>query len=631
MSWIGELGLASVILAVVLASLQSIYYVYSRWYRCYDDTNIILSTRLIASFSLISFAALAVCFLTDQFVYGYVAENSNSQLPTPYKLAAAWGGHEGSMLFWVVTLSCWSAVISFAKGWRKSYQQDVLWIMGLLTMAFGWFTLLGSNPFEYASIYVEEGRDLNPMLQDVGLIVHPPLLYLGYIGYSTVLAFACAALLQQEYFEDWVVLAKPWAISAWIFLSSGIVLGSWWAYKELGWGGWWFWDPVENASLLPWLAGTALLHSLVATERFRLFPLWSISLSFISFSLSILGTFIVRSGILTSVHAFSVSPGKGIALLGIFSLLLLGCFLLLIIRGEKIEKANLVTLVSRGYLLFFALGVFCLAAFTVFLGTFYPMVYELLKLGNISVGAPYFNTFITPIAYISLFFIGMVPLLKWRKGALVKKHQIVVLITLSVLIGSLLFRFQVEEFNISIWLVWCLACWVAVTHCQYIWHKKLQALFMVLAHIGFAVSVVGAAMNAEYSYEISRRLEPGSVVQFSGWKLSYIDTHWYNGANYTAEQGEIEFRNTKGEYFVLMPERRHYPVRIMNMSEPSIQTFWHGDYYVTLGEKVSHTAYAVKIQYKAYIWWVWFGVFIAMTGAIIQLMFSSRSKVANDG
>lgn len=631
MSWIGELGLASVILAVVLASLQSIYYFYSRWYRCYDDTNIILPTRLIASFSLISFAALAVCFLTDQFVYGYVAENSNSQLPIPYKLAAAWGGHEGSMLFWVVTLSCWSAVISFAKGWRKSYQQDVLWIMGLLTMAFGWFTLLGSNPFEYASIYVEEGRDLNPMLQDVGLIVHPPLLYLGYIGYSTVLAFACAALLQQEYFEDWVVLAKPWVISAWIFLSSGIVLGSWWAYKELGWGGWWFWDPVENASLLPWLTGTALLHSLVATERFRLFPLWSISLSFISFSLSILGTFIVRSGILTSVHAFSVSPGKGIALLGILSLLLLGCFLLLIIRGEKVEKANLVTLVSRGYLLFFALGVFCLAAFTVFLGTFYPMVYELLKLGNISVGAPYFNTSITPIAYISLFFIGMVPLLKWRKGALVKRRQIVVLISLSVLIGSLFYRFQVEEINKSIWLVWCLACWVAVTHFQYIWQKKQQALFMVLAHIGFAVSVVGAAMNAEYSYEMSRRLEPGSVVQFSDWRMSYLDSHWYNGANYTAEQGEIEFRNTKGEHFVLMPERRHYPVRVMNMSEPAIQTFWHGDYYVTLGEKVSHTAYAVKIQYKAYIWWVWFGVFIAMTGAIIQLMFSSRSKVANDG
>ncbi|MFV0449398.1 MAG: heme lyase CcmF/NrfE family subunit [Vibrio sp.] len=630
MSWIGELGLASVIFAVVLASLQSIYYVYSRWYRHLGDTSITLSTRLIAFLSLISFSALAVCFLTDQFTFAYVAANSNSQLPTPYKLAAAWGGHQGSMLFWVVTLSSWSAMMSFAKGWRKSYQQDVLWIMGLLTMAFGWFTLLGSNPFEYASLYVEEGRDLNPMLQDIGLIVHPPLLYLGYIGYSTVLAFACAALLQQEYFDDWVVLAKPWAISAWIFLSSGIILGSWWAYKELGWGGWWFWDPVENASLLPWLTGTALLHSLVATERFRLFPQWSISLSFISFSLSILGTFIVRSGILTSVHAFSVSPGKGIALLGIFSLLLFGCFLLLIFRGEKIEKANLVTPLSRGYLLLVALGVFTLTAFIVFLGTFYPMVYELLKLGNISVGAPYFNTFIAPIASISLLFIGMVPLLKWRKGALVNRRQIAMFIVLSVFISSLLYHLQIDDFNISIWLVWCLASWVAVTHIRYVWHKKQRALFMALAHIGFTVSVVGAVMNAEYSFEMNRRLEPGSVVQFSGWKLSYLDTHWYNGANYTAEQGEMEFSNTKGQRFVLTPERRHYPVRVMNMSEPAIQTFWHGDYYVTLGEKVSHTAYAVKIQYKAYIWWVWLGVFIAMTGGAVQLMFSIGSKVAND-
>ncbi len=627
MSWIGELGLATAIFAVVLASLQTIYYTYSRWYRRGDDTNVSFVTRLIACFSLFSFIALAACFLTDQFTFAYVAENSNTQLPKPYKLAAAWGGHQGSMLFWVVTLSGWSAVISFVKGWKKTFQQDVLWIMGIFTMAFGWFTLLGSNPFEYATSYVEEGRDLNPMLQDIGLIVHPPLLYLGYIGYSTVLAFACAALLQDDYFEGWVDLAKPWAISSWVFLTSGIILGSWWAYNELGWGGWWFWDPVENASLLPWLTGTALIHSFVGTQRFKLFPLWSLSLAFVTFSLSILGTFIVRSGILTSVHAFSVSPGKGVILLAIFSAVLIVSFLLLIAKSDSIQRSEMTSLFSRSYLLFIALGLLCLTAFTVFLGTFYPMVYQLLKLGNISVGAPYFNLFIGPITCVGLLMVGAVPLIQWHKGRLVSRFSILSYIVIATLLGSLLFYWQDYRPSLVIWLVLCLACWVLLTHFKHLLINKQKALFMVLAHLGFAVSAVGAVMNSEYSYEISRRLEPGSVIELSDWKVSYKDTHWYLGSNYTAELGEIEFGREEDTRFVLKPERRHYPVRVMNMSEPAIQSFWHGDYYVTLGEKVSKTAYAVKIQYKAYIWWIWSGAFLAMLGAGVQFVFSIRSKV----
>jgi len=629
MEWIGELGLASTILAVVLASLQSVYYAYHRWYRQSDDTSIVSITRIISLLSLVSLIALAICFLTDQFAFAYIVANSNSQLPAPYKLAAVWGGHQGSMLFWIVTLSGWAAVISFAKGWQKTFHQDVLWIMGLFTMAFGWFTLFESNPFEYAAVYAEEGRDLNPMLQDIGLIVHPPLLYLGYIGYSTVLAFACSALLQKNYVEHWVELAKPWATSAWLFLTAGIILGSWWAYNELGWGGWWFWDPVENASLLPWLTGTALLHSFVGTQRFKLFPQWSLSLAFVTFSLSILGTFIVRSGILTSVHAFSVSPGKGVILLAIFTTVLIASFLLLITKSEAITRSDVVSLFSRSYLLLVALGLLCLSAFTVFLGTFYPMVYQLLKLGNISVGAPYFNLFIAPTACISLLVIGAVPLLQWRKGRRVSAYTITGLAITAGVSGSLLFYWQNDKPSWFILGVLCLACWVVVTHFKHllICKHKSGALFMVLAHLGFTITVVGAVMNSENSYEVSRRLEPGSEIQLADWNIVYRDTHWYLGANYTAELGEIEFSNQQGERFVLTPERRHYPVRVMNMSEPAIKSFWHGDYYVTLGEKVSRTAYAVKIQYKAYIWWIWSGAIIAMFGAFIHLVGSVRTRV----
>ena len=384
----------------------------------------------MASLSLI---VLAILFASDRFEFEYVATHSNIALPPFFKLAAVWGGHQGSMLFWVFTLNLWAGLISFTRHSNGRYIAHVLWIMTLFVAAFSWFTLLASNPFVYAQTLLTQGRDLNPMLQDVGLIFHPPLLYLGYIGYSTVLAFALAALMQKPYDNQWVTLCKPWAISAWAFLTLGILVGSWWAYNELGWGGWWFWDPVENASLLPWLTGTALLHSMVASRRQQQLMVWTLILALVTFSLSILGTFIVRSGVLTSVHAFAVNPGKGIALLGVLAVTLFASFALLIDRGEAIRSQKLTAIISRSYLVLLAIGLLVIATFTVFLGTFYPMVYELLQLGTISVGAPYFNTLLLPLSTLALTAMGWAPFLKWQSGLVNSWQRMVVFFVFSFL------------------------------------------------------------------------------------------------------------------------------------------------------------------------------------------------------
>ncbi|USD40399.1 heme lyase CcmF/NrfE family subunit [Vibrio sp. SCSIO 43135] len=642
----GELGLVALIAVVVLSTMASAQYVLPRWaserfvqtgkdgQSSANSKHYLLPvTRVNGLLSLLSLGLLATAFLTDQFQLQYVAEHSNSKLPVFFKFAAVWGGHQGSMLFWVMTLSGWAALYSLSRRCPSQYKADVLWVMNLLVAAFAWFTLLASNPFEFSPQFMAEGRDLNPMLQDVGLIFHPPLLYLGYIGYSMVFAFACAALMQEKVTLDWLPLCRQWALVAWVFLTGGIVLGSWWAYYELGWGGWWFWDPVENASLLPWLTGTALLHALLAAQRQKMLLNWVMILAFITFSLSILGTFIVRSGVLTSVHAFAVDPGKGISLLLILVVMLISSFGLLIFRGDKLTSEPLVSVFSRSYLVLVAIGLLLIATFTVFLGTFYPMVYELLGLGSISVGAPYFNTLITPLSLLALVGMGAGSLVKWRKGGYCRWQQVVWLGLVAIVSGLLGYLFQlkvfnlemtpasverVEQFDALVCAVWILACGVVVTH---LWAgfkandgKKL--IGVTLAHVGVAVACVGAAMNAEHSYEVNRKLAPNKTFEFVDWQVHYQETQWRIGPNYTAERASIHFEQQGSESFSLFPERRHYPVRVMNMSEPAIKIFWHGDYYVTLGEKVDSQSYAVKVQYKAAIRWVWFGALLGMLGGV---------------
>ena len=621
---VGEWGHFALIWVVVSSTLSTIYYAWQKQQKIEQPLSLSCVARLNGLLASLSLFILAVLFMQDQFQYDYVASHSNVALPIYFKVAAVWGGHQGSMLFWVFTLSLWSTLISLKKGNERRYIQDVLWVMTLFVAAFGWFTILASNPFSFSPSIVEQGRDLNPMLQDIGLIFHPPLLYLGYIGFSTVFAFALAALLNPTDSHQWIRMCLPWVLSAWFCLTVGILVGSWWAYNELGWGGWWFWDPVENASLLPWLTGTALLHAMVAARRNQQMQLWALTLALITFCLSILGTFIVRSGILTSVHAFAVDPNKGIALLLILACAMSAGFVLLIIRAESIKSRAIESLISRSYLMLLALGLLSVATLTVLLGTFYPMIYQLLGFGQVSVGAPYFNTLFFPLTILVLGAMGLAPFFKSKHGINVSWRFIIVLFTFSSVAGGLLYILQVNVISLATLAMWGMASWVVLGHLYCIVrHRKVT--FMILAHIGLAVSSVGAMMNAQHSYEMNKKMSPGTSIQVAEWQVDYLETNWYVGSNYTAQQGVLQF--SQGERtFVLVPERRHYPVRVMNMSESAIHTTWLGDYYVTLGPKVSAGAYAVKIQFKAYINWIWLGAFIAACGALLALLSGYRIK-----
>ncbi|CAV19111.1 heme lyase CcmF/NrfE family subunit [Vibrio atlanticus] len=626
---VGSLGLFSLVLVAALSSIIGVHSFYQMLNKRTQNISLIRSFSLSSAlFSLTSVALLGYAFVSDDFSILYVAEHSNTQLPSFFKLAAVWAGHEGSLLFWVLTISVWSGVIALQKHYSNEYQSRVLWVMNLLLAIFTWFTLFSSNPFEMNSILPLEGRDLNPMLQDVGLIFHPPLLYLGYVGFSVVLAFAVAALLVDPIEFDWVAHCRSWCLVAWIFLTAGIILGSWWAYYELGWGGWWFWDPVENASLLPWLTSTALLHCLGVAKGKQQLLKWSLSLAFITFCLSILGTFIVRSGVLTSVHAFAVDPAKGIALLLILMLVLVSSFSLLIIRGESFGSNPITSFASKSFLSLVAVLIFVLATAVVVFGTFYPMVFELLGLGNISVGAPYFNLLIAPLALLALGVVGLAPLLSIKPQA--TKDVIASLAVVSFVLGYICYSWQVEQVQrqVMVLMTWSLAFWVLLTHVYGLavtrsskFQRKVWV--MTFAHVGVAILAVGAAMNSYHSFERSYKLSPGAQVEFMDWTLAHEDTELYVASNFTAEKAILKLE-TGEQSFSITPERRHYQVRVMNMSEPAMKWFWHGDVYITMGEKVDATAYAFRVQYKAYARWIWLGGLFSILGAVLSL--TNRKK-----
>ncbi|MEC7306899.1 heme lyase CcmF/NrfE family subunit [Vibrio crassostreae] len=627
---VGSLGLFSLVLVAVLSSIIGVHSFYQMLNKRTQNISLIRSFSLSSALlSLTSVALLGYAFVSDDFSILYVAEHSNTQLPSFFKLAAVWAGHEGSLLFWVLTISVWSGVIALQKHYSNEYQSRVLWVMNLLLAIFAWFTLFASNPFEMNSILPLEGRDLNPMLQDVGLIFHPPLLYLGYVGFSVVLAFAVAALLVDPIEFDWVAHCRSWCLVAWIFLTAGIILGSWWAYYELGWGGWWFWDPVENASLLPWLTSTALLHSLGVAKGKQQLLKWSLSLAFITFCLSILGTFIVRSGVLTSVHAFAVDPTKGIALLLILVLVLVSSFSLLIVRGESFESSPITSFASKSFLSLVAVLIFVLATAVVVFGTFYPMVFELLGLGNISVGAPYFNLLIAPLALLALAVVGLAPLLSIKPQA--SKGVIMLIALASICLGSACYVLQVDKIQVMALMTWSLAFWVLLTHVYglAVTHSskfQRKVWVMTFAHVGVAVLAVGAAMNSYHSSERSYKLSPGAEVEFMDWTLAHRDTELYVASNFTAEKAILNLESGE-QSFPISPERRHYQVRVMNMSEPAMKWFWHGDVYITMGEKVDSTGYAFRVQYKAYARWIWFGGLLSILGALLSLTHRKKKTV----
>lgn len=574
--------------------------------------------------SLAAIMLLGYAFVSNDFSLAYVSSHSNTQLPIFFQIAAVWGGHEGSLLFWLVTLSSWNSVIALQRNRiPDNYRIRVMMVMGAIITTFALFILFASNPFETNAILPIEGRDLNPMLQDIGLVLHPPLLYIGYVGFAATFSFAFAALLMPNIPEYWFKLCRAWNAVAWVFLTLGIVLGSWWAYKELGWGGWWFWDPVENASLLPWLTSTALMHSLQVSHAKQQLKGWSFSLAIITFCLSLLGTFVVRSGVLTSVHAFAVDPTKGLLLLAILAILLFGALTALILRSEKIVSKTITGLLSKGGIVLLVCGVLALATLVVWLGTFYPMVYQLAGLGNISVGAPYFNQMMLPLTLVGL----LLMLVTGIKSAPNLVIKCTILVGSALLLALLIFIYPMT-FSPMLTFASYLVIVVVALH---VLPSKLTGVFgsvpMRLAHVGLAIAIFGALGNAQLSYEVSDKMYQDSQRQFRDTVITFDDRTLVVGPNYTSEQVHFVLSRDDEIEARLVPEKRHYQVRNMLMSEPAIHSDWLGDVYLTLGEKLDNQSYAVRIQYKAFIRWIWFGGLLSAFAVSLTLVPKTLLKI----
>jgi cytochrome c-type biogenesis protein CcmF len=580
-------------------------------------------------FILLSVIVLGYSFAVDDFSVAYVANHSNSQLPIFFKIAAVWGGHEGSLLFWVFALSGWTAAVAFfSKDIEEVFIARVLSVLAFIIIGFSLFMVLTSNPFERLLPMPMEGRDLNPMLQDVGLIFHPPMLYLGYVGFSVSFAFAISALLGGRLDSAWARWSRPWTLAAWVFLTGGISLGSWWAYYELGWGGWWFWDPVENASFMPWLIGTALLHSVIVTEKRAAFRNWTVLLSIFAFSLSLLGTFIVRSGVLTSVHSFAADPGRGMFILLLLGIAVGGSLTLFAFRASDMKSPARFELKSRETMLLVCNILLTVACGTVLLGTLYPLLIDALNMGKISVGPPYFNAVFVPIILVLFAFMGVGPNIRWKKskpGAL--KAKLLVPAVIAILAGITAPFLADGKFNVWVMLGITAAVWIvlATFRAAYDMMKEKDGslslvrinrsqLGMIIAHLGIAVSVVGGTMVSNYSIEKSVRMGPGIQQDLAGYTFNYIETKNVVGPNYTAQQGQIEVSKDGELITLLRPDRRQYNVRTMDMTEAGIDWGLFRDLYVTMGDPISQTEFAVRLNYKPFVRWLWFGSIFMMVG-----------------
>ncbi|QPR55577.1 heme lyase NrfEFG subunit NrfE [Aeromonas allosaccharophila] len=570
---------------------------------------------------------LASCFARDDFTVSYVAQHANSALPMGFKLAAVWGGHEGSMLFFVFALALWGALVALCSQRVDSLiRARVLAIMGLIVGLFGLYTLVFSSPFDRQFPGPLEGRDLNPMLQDIGLIIHPPLLYLGYVGFAVNFAFAMAALHPGRLDGAVAHWSRPWALGSWVFLTAGIVLGSWWAYYELGWGGWWFWDPVENASLLPWLLGTALLHALIVCEKRSAYGHAVLLLSIFTFALSLLGTFVVRSGVLTSVHAFAVDPSRGLTLLLLLGLLLTCALTLFALRADIRAPYARFGLLSKEGLLGGAILLLCVACASVLLGTFYPMVFQSLHLGSLSVGAPYFNTIFVPLALCLMALMTQLPRLRWQQLAAGSRLNTLLPPLFGLLGGGLLSLAYLEQGSFSAsWIgilanmvsLWLMASLLLNTPWRELTINRFGSL---MAHLGVAVCALGIAQVSHHSQEGGAVLSANQPYQLGAFEFRYEGREPVIGPNYTAERITLSVHKNGKEVARLTPERRYYSVRTMNMNEPGIAWRMLGDLYVVLGEKMGPDAYAMRLHYKPLVRWIWLGGLLMIAGGTLRLL-----------
>ena len=572
-----------------------------------------------------AFGCLTWSFVTNDFSVSYVAMNSNSALPLHYRIAGVWGGHEGSFLLWCLILGVWMVAVSFFSAHLpEDMAARVLGVMGLLGAGFLAFMLFTSNPFERLFPAPPDGRDLNPLLQDPGMVLHPPMLYMGYVGFSVAFAFAVAALLSGRLDAAWARWSRPWTTVAWCFLTVGIALGSAWAYYELGWGGWWFWDPVENASFMPWLVGTALIHSLAVTEKRGAFRSWTVLLAIVAFALSLLGTFLVRSGVLTSVHAFAVDPKRGIFILMLFALFIGGALGLYAWRTSRIGLGGGFEPVSRESFLLANNVLLAAAAGTVFLGTLYPLAIDAFGAGKISVGPPYFEAVFVPLMAPALFLMGVGPLARWKRTSLPELAVLARWALVISLILGFLSPFLFGDWSALVGFGLALALWIVFTaflSLKKTWNHTRAHYGMVTAHIGVAVFVVGVTLVRGYESADDVRLRPGESATLAGyaWHLEAVSS--VKGPNYVAARAQVAVSRNGRPVTTLYPERRVYTVQEQVMTEAAIDPGLTRDLYVSLGDPVSDSqgggAWLLKIQHKPFVDWIWGGCLIMALGGLL--------------
>ncbi|NOY67131.1 MAG: heme lyase CcmF/NrfE family subunit [Gammaproteobacteria bacterium] len=632
---IPELGHFSLILALSLAIAQAFFPLVGAQL---NKTRWMAVAKPAAHgqfiFLSIAFAALTTSFINNDFSVLYVATNSNSLLPVQYRISAVWGAHEGSLLLWSLILGIWTLAVSlFSKHLPPAMVSRVLGVMGLISIGFLLFMLFTSNPFDRLLPAAIEGRDLNPLLQDFGLIIHPPMLYMGYVGFSVAFAFAIAALLGGQLDSAWARWSRPWTTMAWCFLTIGIALGSWWAYYELGWGGWWFWDPVENASFMPWLIGTALIHSLAVTEKRGSFKSWTVMLAILAFSLSLLGTFLVRSGVVTSVHAFATDPTRGVFILAFLGVVIGGSLLLYAFKAGNIKSAGRFSLFSRETLLLTNNIILVVVCATVLLGTLYPLVLDAMGAGKISVGMPYFNYMFTLFMLPLVFLMAIGPLTRWKRQSINDLlGKITIIFIISVLTGIASY-FMLGTISWSVAGVIALFTWIIGSSLINLYKRvenkpnKITALTtiplsfygMFLAHIGVAVFMMGVTFTSHYSEEKDIRMKPGDSLDMAGYNFQFEGATEVNGPNYRAQQGSIVISQNNRKITTLKPQKRLYLVQRSPMTEAAIDASLSRDLFIAMGEPLGNGEWSIRIQYKPLIRWIWLGTIIMAIGGLLSI------------
>jgi len=629
---IAELGHAALIIALGLALIQAIvpmvgsFSGHSSWMRLGYSMSL---GQLV--FVALSFVCLAMAFLADDFTLSYVAKNSNSELPYYYKISALWGAHEGSLLLWALILATWSAAVAlFSRTLPLLLGARVLSILGAISVGFTLFLLLTSNPFErLLPMSPAQGTDLNPLLQDFGLIVHPPTLYMGYVGFAVPFAFAIAALIGGQFDSAWARWVRPWVNLAWVFLTLGITLGSWWAYYELGWGGWWFWDPVENASLMPWLAGTALMHSVSATEKRGVFRSWTLLLAIFAFSLSLLGTFLVRSGVLTSVHAFAADPERGVFMLAFLALVVGGSLMLFALRGPAMRKVADYSGWSRELMLLVN-NVLLISAMTMILvGTLYPLIADVLEIGKISVGPPYFNFFFVPLMIGLAVAVGIAAFTRWKSTeARLLRDKTKLPLLVSLLCALILPLFLGADYSPSAAITLFAVFWLLATigvdlkdklggNLGRITKLSRSYLGMQLAHSGLAICMLGVGLSIAYDESRELRMEPGQSAMVANYQFQFVGIDKIAGPNFTADRGQIRLLKQGQLITSLYPEKRHYNSGGQMMTEAAIDPSLTRDIYVSLGEPLANGAWAVSLQVKPFVRCIWLGGLMVALGGLL--------------